>query len=351
VLSLASFSNGHDISVPSGLKEASGATIEAAMVNKARFNMDEYQWATSEDVDAMLLFLWWSSPINPPTARQLRLFCSACCRQVWYCIHDRLERVAVELFENIIDTDTQSEVEHPNHAQMKAILPERNRGWKPHNAINQLTWHIRFPCVDTEMKRTREVATWLLDHSADDRAGVTWRACRPPYLDMLFALYQARDPNPTTIVGVGCPPSIKCVGWAGDEAEPLAIPDHLRMQIADFRRRECLGVDQFLEHDRRALWNQLRMLAFREQNRRLTDALRDIVGSPFPPIAAVPPLPQDVVAFAQSIYETQDYSRMGDLQIALENAGCRDREILGHCDPDMPHVRGCWVVDCILGRR
>jgi hypothetical protein len=35
---------------------------------------------------------------------------------------------------------------------------------------------------------------------------------------------------------------------------------------------------------------------------------------------------------------------------ALEDAGCDNEEIIAHCRSDGPHVRGCWVVDLILGK-
>jgi hypothetical protein len=35
---------------------------------------------------------------------------------------------------------------------------------------------------------------------------------------------------------------------------------------------------------------------------------------------------------------------------ALEEAGCTDPEILGHCRGEEEHVRGCWVVDLILDK-
>jgi hypothetical protein len=36
---------------------------------------------------------------------------------------------------------------------------------------------------------------------------------------------------------------------------------------------------------------------------------------------------------------------------ALEEAGCPDAAILAHCRSAGPHVRGCWVLDLLLGRR
>jgi hypothetical protein len=36
---------------------------------------------------------------------------------------------------------------------------------------------------------------------------------------------------------------------------------------------------------------------------------------------------------------------------ALEEAGCQDVQILGHCrHPGGVHVRGCWLIDLLLGK-
>jgi hypothetical protein len=36
---------------------------------------------------------------------------------------------------------------------------------------------------------------------------------------------------------------------------------------------------------------------------------------------------------------------------ALQDAGCDNTDILNHCrDANAPHVRGCWVVDLLLGK-
>mgnify|MGYP000107719138 CR=1 FL=1 len=35
---------------------------------------------------------------------------------------------------------------------------------------------------------------------------------------------------------------------------------------------------------------------------------------------------------------------------ALQEAGCEDGELLAHCRGPGPHVRGCWVVDLVLGK-
>ncbi|WP_439621129.1 hypothetical protein [Gemmata sp.] len=35
---------------------------------------------------------------------------------------------------------------------------------------------------------------------------------------------------------------------------------------------------------------------------------------------------------------------------APQDAGCDSAEVLDHCRGAGPHVRGCWVVDMLLGK-
>jgi hypothetical protein len=57
-----------------------------------------------------------------------------------------------------------------------------------------------------------------------------------------------------------------------------------------------------------------------------------------------------VVKLAQSIYDGRRFDDLPILADALEEAGCNDEEILAHCRGPGPHVRGCWVVDLLLGK-
>jgi hypothetical protein len=45
-----------------------------------------------------------------------------------------------------------------------------------------------------------------------------------------------------------------------------------------------------------------------------------------------------------------DAARLGVLADALEDAGCSDADILNHCRAPGVHVRGCWVIDLVLGK-
>jgi hypothetical protein len=47
---------------------------------------------------------------------------------------------------------------------------------------------------------------------------------------------------------------------------------------------------------------------------------------------------------------TLDVERLAVLGDALEDAGCTDTELLAHLRGPGPHVRGCWVLDLLLGK-
>jgi hypothetical protein len=58
-----------------------------------------------------------------------------------------------------------------------------------------------------------------------------------------------------------------------------------------------------------------------------------------------------VLHLATAIYEESAFDRLPILADALEEAGCTDVELLGHLRGPGPHVRGCWVVDLITGKK
>jgi hypothetical protein len=58
-----------------------------------------------------------------------------------------------------------------------------------------------------------------------------------------------------------------------------------------------------------------------------------------------------VLSFAQAIYDDGTFDHLPILADALEDAGCDNADILSHCRGPGPHVRGCWVVDLLLGKK
>lgn len=81
------------------------------------------------------------------------------------------------------------------------------------------------------------------------------------------------------------------------------------------------------------------------------DALRCLFANPFRPISVARGWrTPTVLALAQQMYESRDFSAMPILADALQDAGCDNAEVLDHCRGLGPHVRGCWVVDLVLGK-
>ncbi len=79
--------------------------------------------------------------------------------------------------------------------------------------------------------------------------------------------------------------------------------------------------------------------------------VRDVLGNPFRQPALHPAWRTDTaVSLARTMYESRDFSAMPILADALQDAGCDSDAILNHCRGGEPHVRGCWVVDWVLGK-
>jgi hypothetical protein len=86
--------------------------------------------------------------------------------------------------------------------------------------------------------------------------------------------------------------------------------------------------------------------------------LRDIFGNPFRPAAISPAwLTPDVVHLAHAAYDERllpsgqlDRQRLLVLADALEEAGCTNAEVLGHLRGPGLHVRGCFLLDLLVGR-
>ena len=78
---------------------------------------------------------------------------------------------------------------------------------------------------------------------------------------------------------------------------------------------------------------------------------RDIFGNPFRPVTFDPAWrTADATGIAARMYESRDFSAMPILADALEEAGCTNADVLLHCREPGVHVRGCWVVDLVLGK-
>jgi hypothetical protein len=92
--------------------------------------------------------------------------------------------------------------------------------------------------------------------------------------------------------------------------------------------------------------------AWTARQKEIINLLKDVVGDPFRPVTFNPSWrTSDVMLLAQGIYDDRAFDRMPILADALQDAGCENEDILSHArDATATHVRGCWVVDLVLGK-
>jgi hypothetical protein len=81
--------------------------------------------------------------------------------------------------------------------------------------------------------------------------------------------------------------------------------------------------------------------------------IRDLF-NPFHPVSLDPAWltwnDDAVRKMAQGIYGERRFEDLPILADALEDAGCTHAGLLAHCRHELPHCRGCWVVDCLLAK-
>jgi len=110
------------------------------------------------------------------------------------------------------------------------------------------------------------------------------------------------------------------------------------VQMADLRDKSTLRGDSL------ELWLASKSITCMEA---VAAILRHVVGNPFRPCPAMMPFPTTVVQLAQSLYDGQDCAFA--LHDALLDAGLT--EFAEHFRQESWHPKGCWALDCLLGKR
>jgi len=249
--------------------------------------MTEAEWLTCTDPTPMLEFLRGKA-----SDRKLRLLGCACCHRIANILN---------LYEG-----TPRLLEAVEHFADGGVKPEEVESvyWERHSGHMGLKWHS--PGSPQVM--------------ADEAVRALWPNLRID--DLLTAARQA----------------------AGSEGVAQAFRTSSEKRSYRWWKREGkLSPEEFRDSHRNAL--------VAEQSAQAT-LLREIFGNPFRPVSADPAwLTSDVVALARGIYDDRAFDRMPILADALQDAGCDNEDILSHCrDPQQVHVRGCWVVDLVLGK-
>jgi hypothetical protein len=118
--------------------------------------------------------------------------------------------------------------------------------------------------------------------------------------------------------------------------------------------RGCVSTEARLLADAQAPadWLAERRRKMRQEERGQTGLLRDMFGSSFGAISIEPRwLTSDVIDLARVCYDERAFERLPILADALMDAGCDNDEIINHCrEQGRGHVKGCWVIDLLLGK-
>jgi hypothetical protein len=247
--------------------------------------MDEGQWLACEDPRPMLEYL-----TGRASDRKLRLFACACCRRIWHLLTDERSRRAVDVAEAFADGAAgEGELEAARIEARAAVRLTAGRDY-PSSYQRGVAQTAAEAAAGVTGKKVAKVACTLARAAAEAAAGEA-------------GLEGARGGN-----------------YARARAAKLAAEsDGHRALLA-----ECFGP------------------------------------LPFRPVAISPAWLSWsgglVIRLAQDAYEerhlpagTLDNERLAVLADALEEAGCTEETILGHLRGGGDHVRGCWVIDLLLG--
>ena len=276
--------------------------------------MTEQEWLEGTDPKKMLEFL-----NGQRSDRKLQLFAVACSRRVLHLMVHPQSRRAVEIAEQFADGKV-------NFEELITAL--------------DMAWDLTGLPYDLAPDSRPPVGSWYAARAATGDRGTTLENA----LYTAWAAAAAVTTNGT--------------GWDDPAWEKVLFAAWVRYyeEYADrwddffWEAPYELGCDDFVSFPS---W-----VAERTDQAFL---LRDTFGNPFRPANIAPAIlswhDSTIPHLAQSIYEesqmpagTFDPARMNILADALLDAGCDNEDIIQHCRSDKPHVRGCWVVDLLLGK-
>ena len=251
--------------------------------------MTEAEWLTCTDPTPMLEFLRGKA-----SDRKLRLFACACCRRILHLFTDKnISRKTIEFAERFADGEATKNDLHGG---------AWGKPGQAHPVVQREAWDAAIGCADYGADKIANAVLGL-----DEEKYKAWQSAWDSAWNQ-WNLAQNR-------------------WYYGAEAKEIA------------------------DASMPAKWVASGKSARSEERKCQSFVFRDISGNPFRPISInLAWLTPAVVELDQSIYDDRAFDWMPALADALHDAGCDNDEILSHCRGPGPHVRGCWVVDIILGR-
>ena len=271
--------------------------------------MTEAEWNACTDPQPMLELLR-----GKVSDRKLRLFGVPICRAIGHLLADNRSRKAIEAAERYTDGELSETQFARIRTEALAALFNAKRAEYDEEARANFCVTPKYSVVCVELYASCAVAALVLAKA-----------------DMRMSELGRSEPPGATEQGTG-DTSRSCNEWAAlafVEAERIA---HDRSRRNAIPRRWLDDVEPPGVPEQASL-------------------LRELIGNPFRPVTVNPAwLTSTVKQLAEAIYQEKAFDRMPILGDALEEAGCTDAEMLNHCRQQAEHVRGCWVVDLLLGK-
>jgi hypothetical protein len=248
--------------------------------------MTEEEWLISESPQKMREYLEEKGNVQK---RKLRLFACACCRRAAQWFLDPVQHAAVDVLEKYADGAATTD-------ELAAACAGAGQFDEGHVLLSEEREDVRQDYLNAAYHAAQAVA----QATSNDRPG----ADEPTYFHRLY----------DTIMHV--------VEAAGSGAV-VDDPAHGRSLPAQAAERRALAA-----------------------------LLRCVMGNPFRLSTFSPKWRTDTaVSLARTMYDAREFSAMPILADALQDAGCDHDDILSHCrNTSLTHVRGCWVVDLVLGK-
>jgi hypothetical protein len=187
---------------------------------------------------------------------------------------------------------------------------------------------------DERSRRSVEIAEDFAEGRCDKQR---LSLARQKALTVAGAAYRVMDDIPRIAVNLDVLRAAYIAARAADAAQQVAAEDAFQATSAAAQTMSLVASSRESSTGKQAIQVAL---------------LRDIFGNPFRPSFLNPAwATSTVLNLADTIYETLAFDRLPIVADALEESGCTSREILNHCRQPGEHVRGCWVVDLLLGKQ
>ena len=199
-----------------------------------------------------------------------------------------------------------------------------------------------------------------------------WLACEDP--DRILSFLQVNDASDRLLRLFACAGCRAIWVWLGDTrsreaievaekyADGHATTEELRTAASrahdaavSFRDKapNDFDVSSRAFYATQAPTNAAAVVLNRCQTKARRKWVHEIFGNPFRFVAFSDAWrTSDVMLLAKGIYEEKAFDRMPILADALQDADCDDDALLAHLrDASATHVRGCWALDVVLGKR